>query len=151
MKPRTTTLFLDMDGVFNVCAGNETTFKMKGVHFDEKIVKIFNDFLDNRDDIKLVISSSWRDDLDDLKVQLEKAGFKFWYLVNGRTPMIPRLRSKDRGELIWEFIKARGIVSYYIIDDYIDNIVNCPELDRNRVIQTVSTRGLTLDDLKIIK
>ena len=36
-------------------------------------------------DLNIVISSSWRGDMEDLKLQLEEQGFKYWNLVIDKT------------------------------------------------------------------
>lgn len=132
-------LFLDMDGVFNVCAGNETTYKMTGMHFEKHLVERFNQFLDEHTDVKLIISSSWRDQMDDTQKQLEKAGFRYWDRVIGRTA----LTSISRGQLIMDVVVAGKIENYLVIDDYIDEIICCDIINNKRVIATSSYTGLS--------
>lgn len=133
------TIFLDMDGVFNIYAGEHRTYNTKMVHFEEDSVKLFNEilteFMVNGKRLKLVISSSWRDDMDDLQRQLEKVGFHHWDKVIGRTAMT----DKPRGVLIKEYLDFHPD-DYVVFDDYVDNIL--PYVDKNRVIQVSAYTGI---------
>jgi hypothetical protein len=117
-------IFLDVDGVLNIVSGingfKDSTYYRTGKHMEKDIIENFNIFLEKNINIKIVISSSWRSDMKDLKENLELSGFKFWERVIGNTP----INSKYRGEQILEFINNNkfNISKYLVIDDCMGDI-----------------------------
>lgn len=140
-------LFLDMDGVLNIEAGENPTFKTTSQHFEWDLVSKLNNLLDVELLYEIIISSSWRDDMDDLQRQLEKVGFRHWDRVIGRTAFA----DISRGQLIMDVVVARKIVDYVVLDDYIDNIICCDIIDEFRVIKTDSYTGISDENIKDIK
>lgn len=147
------TFFLDMDGVFNICAGPKPTFWVTGLHFEKHLVERLNIFLDTikNPEFQIVISSTWRDDMEDLQKQLEKVGFRHWNKVIGKTSYNFEMKPNNRGLQILEYINDNNIEKYIIIDDYIDNITNAVELDKDRIIETSSYYGISVEDIEKIK
>ena len=138
-------LFLDIDGVLNINAGTpkDLTFFRTQNHMETHLVQRFNNYL-NQNEVKIIISSSWRDDMDDLQKQLERVGFKHWDRVVGRTGFS---NSKSRGKLIAEVIESRDIKEYAIIDDYVNAIIDCECVDSTRIVQTSPYYGISVDNV----
>lgn len=103
-------IFLDIDGVLN----KNNTYMKSGLFMEPELVKRFNELLEELSDVKIVISSSWRDDMDDLQSQLQLNGFKYWNRVIGKT----HKENLYRGEQILAYLKYhKNIENYLVVDD----------------------------------
>ena len=128
-------IFLDIDGVLNT----HKTAKESDNLICEALVKKFNDFLEGKN-IQIVISSSWRYDMQELKLQLEKVGFAHWSKVIGKTPTYKILTR--RGEQINRWIDDNMYLgSMVIIDDEIHDIVT--DVGNVPILQTDPKVGLS--------
>ncbi len=139
-------LFLDIDGVLNVYAGTakDLTYFRLGQHMEPSLVERFNEFLNENVHVNIVISSSWRDDMDDLQRQLEKAGFAHWKRVVGKTSYC----TGERGGQIGEYISLHNVENYAIVDDYTDNILTNHRLDTKRVVLANAYTGISVANVE---
>jgi len=128
------TIFLDIDGVLNT---SDTAKKQKCL-MDFSLVENFNNFLEKHNNIQIVVSSSWRYAMDDLKKELTEGGFRFWHLVVGKTPTYAILTR--RGEQIRRYIDDNNIDTFLVIDDDIDDIVT--DIHEVFIVKTHLTDGL---------
>lgn len=70
-------IFLDIDGVLNMYGSSSRTFmKPYGQHIERHLVDRLNYICKNVKDLKIVISSSWRNDMKDLKKTIRKTRFQ---------------------------------------------------------------------------
>ena len=161
-------IFLDIDGVMNMYGSSSRTFmKPYGQHIEPHLVNRLNYICENVKDLKIVISSSWRNNMEDLKLQLEEQGFKYWNLVIDKTckPKLntskepPYNAKKDylymhRGEQIEEWLKRKRFKGkFLVIDDEIDDICGdtCSNIDKEYAMQIDGNEGmLHKDAIKII-
>ena len=156
-------VFLDIDGVLNMYGSSYRTFmKPYGQHIEPHIVQRLNYICEKVSDLSIVISSSWRSDMDDLKAQLEEQGFKYWDLVIDKTYQ-PKLISSNqplynlqtdyvcmhRGQQIAEWLwrnKFKG--KFLVIDDEIQDIcgTTCSDIDKECVYEVDLNEGLLHKD-----
>lgn len=152
-------IFLDIDGVLNMQGSSSRTFmKPSGQHIEPHIVQRLNYICKEVSDLNIVISSSWRSDMNDLKLQLEEQGFKYWNLVIDKTCQ-PKLISSNqppynletdyvcmhRGQQIAEWLhRNRFKDKFLVIDDEIQDIcgTTCSSIDRECVYEVDSNEGL---------
>jgi hypothetical protein len=167
-------IFLDIDGVMNMFGSSSRTFmKPYGHHIERHLVDRLNYICEKVNNVKIVISSSWRSDMDDLQKQLEQEGFKYWDKVIGKTPKPKaitenktppyKLKLEFRGEQIQEWIKqftkienecCSVIDKYVVIDDETIDICGeyCNVIPETFVCKTDSNEGmLHKDAIKIIE
>lgn len=146
MKLKNIILFLDIDGVLNIYGSSSSTWFKTGEHLDTLLVDNFNNFLDKYENIKIVISSSWRDDMDDLELQLKKHNFKHFSRIIACTTF----KYNYRGEQIMDYIVNNDIEKYIVIDDNMDDI--CGKLynsiNSKYCLKTDSYQGLNEDKIK---
>lgn len=142
-------LFLDIDGVLNTIDGGKSSYLRHGNHMEDYLIKSFNELLENNLDLNIVISSSWRDDMEDLKFQLEKNGFKFWDRVIGRTV----LDYEFRGLQILDFINDNSINEFAVVDDNMIEICGdfCKVIPSHFCIETDPKVGLNEDKILELK
>ena len=115
-------IFLDLDGVLNVEDGiHSTFFKYKDLYFEPELVERFNSLIERLpENVKIVISSSWRTDMEDLEECLKDAGFLHWDRVIGKTPSI---KSGSRFNEIIKYLELnKKVKRFIIIDDYPHNM-----------------------------
>lgn len=136
-------IFLDIDGVLNITAGPEPTWKKQTYHIEEELVEMLNMFLVDNLDIMIVVSSSWRDDMDDLKRQLEHQGFEYWNNIIGHT----MLEGDFRGLQVATYMEENSISNYVILDDM---YYTHEDIDPKRFIKTNPYTGITDEDIKLI-
>lgn len=130
-------LFLDIDGVLN----NETTkekfeegpFKYFTA-LDKKLLKLFLDWLEDKD-IKIVISSAWRNHEDALEF-LKKSGIDWFDKTEnyGKRPYE-----------IFRYCVDNNVVEMAILDD---NDFGWHDKQRERFVQTSYIHGLRKKNLK---
>lgn len=139
-------LFLDIDGVLNIEAGDTPTYMTTGRHMELHLIDIFNMFLDEYP-IDIVISSSWRDDMEDLQRQLKKNGFRHWGRVIGATSY----NFDTRGKVILEYLRKNNIENYIVLDDFPEAITCEPDIDQTRVVVTSRYTGLSEANILTMK
>jgi hypothetical protein len=134
-------IFLDFDGVINSFGGE---WQGEYEELDKKCIENLNLLIEKVEDIKIVISSTWRiiRSLDRLKDIMVKWGFKYPEIIIDKTP---RLAGQRRGIEIYEwklYSKYRNIDNFIILDDDSDM-----EPFMNHLIQTDTDKGLTIEDV----
>jgi len=141
--------FIDLDGVVNISAGPNPTWKHSLEHTEPHLIESLNNFfreLSSKANFHLVMSSSWREDFEDALEQLEKGGFKFNHKFIGATTFE---KSKDgvfRGEEIAAWLRDHPAYdTYFCIDDDIEQI--CAEhinlIPRRHCVKTDPSVGFT--------
>jgi hypothetical protein len=160
-------IFLDIDGVMNMYGSSSRTFmKPYGHHIEPHLVCRLNYICENVKDLKIVISSSWRSDMEDLQKQLEEQGFKYWNLVIGKTckPLLntdkqPHYNLKKdylymhRGEQIAEWLWTNQFKgNFLVIDDEINDICGsaCSSIDKDCVYEIDLNEGMLHKDTEAI-
>ena len=152
-------IFLDIDGVMNMYGVSARTFrKPYGQHIEPHLVSRLNYICENVKNLGIVISSSWRSNMEDLQKQLEEQGFKYWNLVIGKTPnafsgkyneetKTYKVELQYRGEQIQEWFNQNPdltISKYLVIDDEVSDI--CGEMSnlipKENVLETDGDEGL---------
>lgn len=158
-------IFLDIDGVMNMYGSSCRTFmKPYGQHIEPHLVQRLN-YIIEKTNAKIVISSSWRSDMEDLEKQLKEQGFKYWTHVIGKTcqPQVknenipyPRNRDcflyNDRGEQINKWLQDTNfnIEKYIVVDDEVSDIR--PHINSKHIFQTDAEEGLlNKDALHIVR
>jgi hypothetical protein len=130
-------IFLDLDGVLNIISESYITsfFRPDGTirYFEPHLIERLHYIIERVPDLKIVISSSWRSDMKDLKEQLEKDGFKYWRRVIGKTP---ELNGYKRGDEILKWLEEHPEVKHYrVLED-----------EENSISPMISYRNITLVD-----
>lgn len=155
-------IFLDIDGVMNMYGSSSRTFmKDYGQHIEPHIVNRLNYICENVKDLRFVISSSWRSNMEDLEKQLKEQGFKYWHLVIDKTckPLLvtdrePSYNLKDdylysfRGQQINEWLDRNKVTKYLAIDDEISDICGdkCNVINKDCVYKIDGNEGLLHKD-----
>jgi len=146
-----TVIFLDCDGVINIVSPSYNTsyYRPDGTvnYFDDHLIQRLN-WLIERSGADIVISSSWRLDMDDLKVQMEKNGFKYWNKVVGKTPYT----NGHRGDEIQTWLdKHPEVKCFVVLEDEIDDVCGekCSTIDKLNVIEVNMQTGLTHADVDL--
>jgi len=124
-------IFLDLDGVVNAEDGPYRTITFLNKYFDPALVNNLNMLFSEVPDLKFVLSSTWREDMESCKLALEDAGFEYWERLCGTTSTGG---DRHRGERILEWLKDNGEVDYLVIDDKMRNIR--PYISPERLIET---------------
>ncbi len=144
-------IFLDCDGVLNINSPSYTTsyFRPDGTinYFDDHLVQRLN-WLIERSGADIVISSSWRLDMDDLQTQMEKNGFKHWDKVVGKTPYT----NGHRGDEIQAWLNEHPEVKCYVVlEDEPQDVCGekCSTIHKLDVIEVNSQVGLTHNDVDL--
>jgi len=139
-------IFLDIDGVLNIISGANNTYMKTGKHMEVDLIELFNDFLDEYPNIKLIISSDWRQDLPDLQECLEDVDFKHWNKVIGATGY-----SDWRGNEIQDYINDNltDKDQYCVLDDNMYFICgnSCSVIDKKYCVQSNPKTGIDKLDL----
>ena len=151
-------IFLDIDGVMNMYGASSRTFmKDYGQHIEPHIVNRLNYICENVKDLRIVISSAWRSDMEDLEKQLKEQGFKYWHLVVDKTCKSfrkPPYNLKEdylysfRGEQIKEWLDRNKVTKYLVIDDEISDICGeqCNIIPKDKVYQIDGNEGVLHKD-----
>lgn len=141
-------LFLDIDGVLNMFGNSYRTFmKPYGQHIEPHIVQRLNYVMESVPELSIVISSSWRLNMEDLQKQLMEQGFKHWERVIGHTPSLDA-----RGQEIIAWMVGKEIQRYLVLDDESFDICGekCDVIPRECFIQTDMNEGLLNKDAMFI-
>jgi len=161
-------IFLDIDGVMNMDGSSSRTFmKPYGQHIEPHLVCRLNYICEKIKELRIVISSSWRGDMEDLKKQLEEQGFRYWNRVIGKTCKAELKDQSEkpphdlktsfyyinRGEQIKQWLdenKFKG--RYLVIDDEISDICGerCRIIPSENILQTDSNEGMLNKDALFI-
>lgn len=135
--PKKHFLFLDVDGVLNIISNSYTTSKFRDGLLEPHLVSRLNylcektsvSACDNASVLEIVISSSWRRDMEALKDELKKAGFQHFDKIVGATTTNSNITS--RGAQIWDWLKKQygspilGIeFDLSIVDDDVHDIAD---------------------------
>jgi len=135
-------IFLDVDGVLNIESRSYKTFmRPRGQHIEEHLVKRL-DYIISQTEAKIVVSSSWKTMMEDLKMQMEEAGFSNWDVVIGKT----EINSKLRGDQILECVEhLKHIDSYVVLEDEPDIVCGdkCASIPSEKVVRVDKKNGLT--------
>lgn len=123
-------LFLDIDGVLHP-------------NTDESLsqLPLLLDMLERNPNLQIVMSSSWRADIDDNFI-VNKFGIAFDLALVGATPY----GLKSRSDEINAFVKYYKVDKYIILDDRKDLF----KQDDDNIIFTQTHRGLTKQHVKLI-
>jgi len=136
-------IFLDCDGVLNITTGKDSTYKKQYNHFDFKLIENLNNLLNSLEHLKIIITSSWRDDLNDLINELEKSGFKYRKRIVGKTKNL-----NNRGLEIKSFLDENKVKKYAIIDDEINEI---KEYFKENIFKINPETGIIKKDIENIE
>lgn len=124
-------IFLDFDGVLNIINGNESTYMKQELHFEKELIDNLNFLMESIPELKIVISSSWRLDLEDALNHIALCGFKYNNRIIGSTPIFNESSFKTRLAEIKTWLKVNASYSktnieYLIIDDELQgyNVIN---------------------------
>ncbi len=137
-------VFLDVDGVLNIMSDSYRTSAQrtnnKTKWMEEYLIQRL-EYLLYETKSKIVISSSWRLDMSDLKVQMERYGFSLWDRVIGYTP-----RTGHRGDEIQSWIDSHSdILSYVVLEDEPCDVCGekCNTIPVKKVVQVDMKEGLS--------
>jgi hypothetical protein len=137
-------VFLDVDGVLNIMSKSYNTSdykKDKTVMYVEPHLAQRLEWILKKTEASIVISSSWRYDMDELKIQMEKAGFRMWDKVIGRTTY----NHNHRGLQILDWLENNECDRYVVIDDEIKDICgeDLPYIPEDYVVKTDEKNGMS--------
>lgn len=149
-------IFLDFDGVLNSSASFMVEAKKRrrlketdleaynNFHVNEQLCHVctsnFQYILDKTEDVKIVISSSWRNhfSMEELKAKLDSYFIDSSRII-GKTPTHFR---RYRGHEIAEWLEDHPEVTDYVIID--DSFIGNGYEEKGKVVQTSWLSGLTL-------
>ena len=141
-------IFLDVDGVLNIMSPsyNTAAYRPDGsvVWMDVHLIQRLN-YLIEKTGAEVVISSSWRLDMKDLKLQLEANSFKHWDKVQGETPYFG-----FRGDEIQRYLDEHPeIDGYVVLEDEPTDVCGdmCSTIPEEFVVSVDMKNGLTDQDI----
>lgn len=143
-------LFLDCDGVLNSKAYNKTytpvTYIADLDNLDPKAINNLNSICEKIPNLRIVISSSWRQkhSLDVLRKAFTKKGFKYSNIVVDITE--DSGNKKTRGEEILSYVRSTQLYNYVVLDDE----VSVKKLHPNNSVITKMENGLTESHVTLI-
>lgn len=151
-------IFLDFDGVLNnLSSGALNVLKngdgglFMGIAAPNPVSVELMDILFSKDDIKIVVSSSWRHGrtIDELKEILEKEfNLKYWFRVIDKTRNSGYVQDEVRGNQIDDWLNANKDVTHYcIIDDSTDMLSH----HEDNFVNTSLELGFGIEDFKRAK
>lgn len=154
-------IFLDVDGVLNIMSDSYRTFmKPYGQHIEPHLVERLN-WLIKQTDASIVISSSWKSNMENLEKQMVEQGFKYCDRVLGRTPFSGEMldyivsQSGYRGFQIEEYIKEHLSPEdmYIVFDDEVSDICGekCNAINSFYVVHVDMNEGLQHKDVVLAK
>ena len=138
-------IFLDIDGVLNIMSNSYRTFmKPYGQHIEPHLVQRLN-YLIEKTNANIVISSSWRGDMEDTEKQMNEQGFKHWDKVIGKTG---RDKEGHRGNEIKEWLtihKDNKIESFCVLEDETADVCGskCRAIMAYHVVKVDMNEGLS--------
>lgn len=141
-------IFLDIDGVLNsddwyqYYWDNDLKYTNKEYNIDFRAVERINRLVETTG-AEIVLSSSWRFDMDVTKLRLSRSGLK--YEISKKLPGCEfGVNSPTRGELIAEYVNNQKCRRYVILDD--DNDMT-DEQKENHFIKIDPFVGITDSDI----
>ena len=146
-------IFLDIDGVLNsqkwydFYISNEMyKDKSKDFDLDPSAIELLNSILEEVPSVRIVVSSTWRYDIDDTIDRLKAQGLKI--PVIGKTSVkVHEDQYMPRGVLVKKWIDEHicsDTCNYVILDDDTDFLID----QANNFIKTSSSEGITEDNVK---
>jgi hypothetical protein len=146
-------IFLDVDGVLNIMSKSYITtyFRPDGTvrYLEDHLVQRLNYLIETTGSY-LVISSSWRLDMEDLLYQLKQSNFKHPDKIIGATDY----NEKYRGEQIQDYLDSNpDIESYVVLEDEPCDVCGhkCDIVPEDKVVQVNMKNGLTHEDIEKAK
>ena len=132
-------LFLDIDGVLNKEGTKERFNSFTGI--DQKLLKLFSEWLCKNMDVKIVLSSTWRTDPAFI-AHLEQNGLTFY----SHTPQLQNTPRPPRGHEVAKWLDQHLYVKKFAILD------DCSDLQplRRYLVQTSPRWGLQEKHLKMM-
>lgn len=138
-------IFLDVDGVLNRCEGMWVK-TLPQVHqrlplvTEANIVSVLNHLVSQRDEIRIVVSSTWRKICADYLEFEEKTGVDHRLIhEDWRTGNFG-----DRADQVREWLYRHPEVTQYVVVD--DNVYNFKDYPEIPLIQTHERYGITYED-----
>ena len=144
-------IFLDIDGVLNSDAWYQKFWDQhleKDSKFDYDLDPMAIDFLNEIKNavpsVKIVITSTWRFDMDDTVSRLEAQGLEI-PVIGSTSLKVHEDSYKPRGVLVkmWLDENVKGTCNYVIFDDDIDFMLD----QKRNFIHTDSMKGLQMEDV----
>ena len=137
-------IFLDVDGILNIHSESYYTRTLdkndESRTIEEHLVKRLMWILEQTGAV-IVVSSSWRLNMDELQRDMEDAGFTMWNLVIGKTPRI-----RWRGDEIEDWISHHtDIENYVVLEDEIIDVCGeyCNAIPPENVVEIDMETGIT--------
>jgi hypothetical protein len=143
-------IFLDVDGVLNIQSKSyiTSTFKKDGSmkYLEYHLVQRLN-YIMEKTNSKLVISSSWKSDMDSLLSELKTEGFKYAHRIIGITPY-----REHRGIEIEDYLSLYPKQTYIVLDDEIEDICGekCNVVPKENVLEIDMNQGLSENNVQYI-
>ena len=141
-------IFLDVDGVLNIMSNSYRTFmKPYGQHIEPHLVQRLN-YLIETTDAFIVVSSSWRYDMEDLEKQMTEQGFKYPDRLVDKTR-----KTSDgfrwRGEQIRDWLDNNHWDEYVVLEDEPVDVCGayCAVIPMTRVVHVDMNEGLQHKDV----
>ena len=148
-------IFADMDGVINILSPSYNTCMIQPdgntIWFEHHLIKRL-DWLIDQTLSEVVISSSWRLDMEDLEKLMKQYGFRNWDKVIGSTPYRNGIRW--RGDEIQTWLDENNYKGKYVVleDEVIDVCGDyCDTIPREFVVEVDMKTGLTHADVEKAK
>ena len=143
-------IFLDVDGVLNIMSKSYNTLEIRkdrpNIYIEPHLVRRL-EWLMDKTGADIVVSSSWRYDMDELKKQMEASGFTKWDRVIGKTTY----NLDHRGEQILDWLNNNSDKwdRYVVIEDEIRDICEegCEYIPKSNVVEVDSKNGLLHQDV----
>jgi hypothetical protein len=142
-------IFLDVDGVLNIISDSYKTTAQKDenghfIHLEKHLLKRL-EYLIKETGAKIVVSSSWRLDIENLREKLKKANFSLISEIYGLTGL-----GHTRGEEIKAWINKHKPTKYVVLEDEIFDVCGekCDVIPEENVVEVDHTVGLTDKDVK---
>lgn len=140
-----------------------TFMKPYGQHIEPHLAQRLNYICEKLVELRIVISSSWRNDMEDLEKQLTEQGFKHWGRVIGKTPKAYRehldytkpakIFLDHRGDQIQNWLEENQYRNkYLVIDDEMSDICGtiCTTIPKEHTYQTDANEGMLDKDARAI-
>lgn len=142
-------IFLDVDGVLNIHSQSYYSLSLRAdgssLWMERHLVHRLN-YLIKTTGADVVISSSWRGDMEDLKAQLEKEEFKYWDKVIGATGY----KDKYRGDQIQSYLNNHPeITRFVVLEDEPEDVcgAKCSTIAEENVVFVDMENGLSHKDI----
>ena len=133
-------IFLDIDGVLNTWGHDNATYLKYQSHCDSQLLKNLETILDEFEDARIVISSSWGWEAVEL---FKENDFAHTSRVIDITPREKRWRGEQIKQWLDEHLNV--VDNYVVIEDEIMDVCGgyCDMIPREHVVETDYRYGLT--------